>query len=612
MRGALALFFTVLCVLALFPFVTAEAAACWCYPDSPYQPPTPGLVNCWTAWVGGCSNGAANCGSVNGVPVQICNGDPSACFANLYTPGPKCLLRHDLINGVWYTSWFCDWYAQPAPGANRCTPSTAVYTPEQKTAFTSAGNVLTSTAAATTALAFTIPYLPVKKALQVAALAQAAGAAFWKILADDPSDPNYTVYAPVLDDPWDAIPADPLISVDQVTTLNAWLKNSAVMNALMRAMGQTLDKAQGATDAGNTLWIGRQISYYTMLKLQLAERTNDDIALRHAFALLPHGQFPSEFYAQLLNQGLLTALFHSSLVLKGSPLPGPVQGDLDGSGTADIVYRHASTGQVSVWLLQGATQIGGGSPGTVATDWTLEAVADFDGDGTSDLLWRHTSGLMTIWFMSGTQMIAQASPGTVATSWTLEGTPDLNGDGKADLVWRNSAGTTTAWLMNGAKVLSSGTIGTVATTWMPLFGDLTGDGKGDILWRHTGGDLTLWTMNGLSVTAMTFLANVPNPWHPVAVADFNADGKADILWMNGSGTLSLWLMNGATPLSNTYVFTVGAGWALAQVGDTDGDGQADVLWRGPMGELVLWRMHGPAILSQTYLGTVDPAWMVQP
>jgi hypothetical protein len=45
--------------------------------------------------------------------------------------------------------------------------------------------------------------------------------------------------------------------------------------------------------------------------------------------------------------------------------------------------------------MNGTSVSGGGSPGAVGPDWTIQEVGDFNGDGKGDVLWRHSSGLIT-------------------------------------------------------------------------------------------------------------------------------------------------------------------------------------------------------------------------
>jgi len=50
-----------------------------------------------------------------------------------------------------------------------------------------------------------------------------------------------------------------------------------------------------------------------------------------------------------------------------------------------------------LWLLNGASVIGGGSPGGAASPWGIVGQRDFNGDGNAELLWRNgTSGQLVI------------------------------------------------------------------------------------------------------------------------------------------------------------------------------------------------------------------------
>ena len=122
---------------------------------------------------------------------------------------------------------------------------------------------------------------------------------------------------------------------------------------------------------------------------------------------------------------------------------------------SDITWRDTS-GNTSIWFMNGINVTGTGSLGNVPTTWSIVGQRDFNGDGNADLLWRDTSGNTAIWFMNGATVVSSASLGNIPTSWTVVGTGDFNGDGHGDILWQDSAGDLAVWLMNGANVLSSG------------------------------------------------------------------------------------------------------------------------------------------------------------
>jgi len=158
----------------------------------------------------------------------------------------------------------------------------------------------------------------------------------------------------------------------------------------------------------------------------------------------------------------------ATLAVSGGPAGAAivlgVNRDFNGDGKADILWRHSS-GAVYIWLMDGASVIGQGSPGSVGTDWTVEAVADFNGDGKADILWRHSSGVVYIWLMNGTAVSTAGSPGSVGLDWTIQTVADFNGDGKADILWRHSSGAVYIWHMNGTSVSSVGSAGSVGLDW---------------------------------------------------------------------------------------------------------------------------------------------------
>jgi hypothetical protein len=93
---------------------------------------------------------------------------------------------------------------------------------------------------------------------------------------------------------------------------------------------------------------------------------------------------------------------------------------------SDILWHNNKTGQTVIWLLNGASVIGNGSPGTEASPWIIAQTGDFNADGMSDIAWYNpTSGQVMIWLLKGTSLISSGSPGTMTTDWQIQG---LNAD----------------------------------------------------------------------------------------------------------------------------------------------------------------------------------------
>src|SRR5262249_58892299 len=74
-------------------------------------------------------------------------------------------------------------------------------------------------------------------------------------------------------------------------------------------------------------------------------------------------------------------------VFAASPNPGPrtAAHDFNGDCVSDIAWRHSS-GEVVLWMMNGATAIGGSSPGSAASGWAIVEHRDFNGDGLSVVL----------------------------------------------------------------------------------------------------------------------------------------------------------------------------------------------------------------------------------
>ena len=89
---------------------------------------------------------------------------------------------------------------------------------------------------------------------------------------------------------------------------------------------------------------------------------------------------------------------------------------------SDILWYNTASGQVVLWLVSGTSVIGGGSPGSAASPWTIAQTGDFNADGKSDILWVNpASGQLVTWFLNGTSVIGGGSPGGAASPWVVQG-----------------------------------------------------------------------------------------------------------------------------------------------------------------------------------------------
>lgn len=246
---------------------------------------------------------------------------------------------------------------------------------------------------------------------------------------------------------------------------------------------------------------------------------------------------------------------------------------------------------------------------------------DFNVDSRADILWRNTStGQNTVWLMNGTSVLSQAAlPAVSSVNWQIGAAADFDGDGKIDILWRNAVtGENVIWRLNGTAVLSQIALPPVFDlNWkIAAAADFDGDGKPDILWRHAvSGQNTIWRMNGTAVSSQAPLPTVANlNWQIGGAADFDADGSPDILWRNtATGENTIWRMNGLAVLSTAPLPPVfDLNWRIGGVGDFTGDGQPDILWRNQAsGENVVWQMSGPGVVGTAALPPVyDLGWKI--
>jgi hypothetical protein len=190
------------------------------------------------------------------------------------------------------------------------------------------------------------------------------------------------------------------------------------------------------------------------------------------------------------------------------------------AGQHVLIASGIAAAAVAVWLIEGGTQMRGLFVSqSVPLVWQIAAVGDLDGDGSADLVWRHSqTGDVAAWLLNGGSVkFATVVLPAVSRVWQIAGIGDLDRDGKADLIWRHQeTGGVAAWLMNGTVLKRSAiSMPGVPLVWqIAAFSDFDGDGQVDLAWRNTAnGDVAVWLMDGTGVrqTAIAF-AGVPRGW----------------------------------------------------------------------------------------------------
>ena len=216
--------------------------------------------------------------------------------------------------------------------------------------------------------------------------------------------------------------------------------------------------------------------------------------------------------------------------------------------TSNSILFQGTSGQAAIWNMTGANVSGGGpvspNPGPA---WQAIGTGDFTGDGFSDdILWQNTSsGQVSIWEMNGNSLAGggpvSPNPGP---SWKAIGTGDFNKDGSSDILFQNTtSGQVSIWEMDGTKLIGGGPVSpNPGPSWHAIgTGDFNHDGFSDILFQNTtSGQLSIWEMKGNTLVGGGPVSPNPGPsWHAIGT-----DGGSDILFQNTSGQASIWDMSG--------------------------------------------------------------------
>jgi len=95
-------------------------------------------------------------------------------------------------------------------------------------------------------------------------------------------------------------------------------------------------------------------------------------------------------------------------------------GDFNRDGQMDVLWHHAASGEVRAWLMNGTTVTSHELFAWNVTDssgWKLMGTGDYNQDGNIDLVWHHAqSGGISVWLLNGTDIT-----GTASVSWNAQG-----------------------------------------------------------------------------------------------------------------------------------------------------------------------------------------------
>ncbi len=292
--------------------------------------------------------------------------------------------------------------------------------------------------------------------------------------------------------------------------------------------------------------------------------------------------------------------------------PGDVSPNASLTFTLDpeILWQNASTGQASIWEMNGNILVGGGAvTSNPGPSWRAVGTGDFNDDGLSDILWQNAStGQASIWEMNGNSLLGGGPVGpNPGPAWKAIGTGDFTGGGFSDdILWQNtSTGQASIWEMNGNSLVGGGAVApNPGPAWQAVgTGDFNKDGDADILWQNKNtGQVSIWEMNGNSLIGGGPVTPNPGPaWQAIATGDFNHDGFSDIRFQNtDTGQVSIWEMDGTSLIGGGSVNSnPGLNWHAIGTGA----GGSDILLQNTSGQTSIWEMSGNSIAGG---GPVSP------
>ena len=101
-------------------------------------------------------------------------------------------------------------------------------------------------------------------------------------------------------------------------------------------------------------------------------------------------------------------------------------GDANNDGRADVMWRK-DTGDLAIWFMNGSTVIATymlSIPTMADSNWSFVAAEDVDGNGTADIIWQHSNGTVATWTLNGPTVVSTRvmNPSAPASNaWRIAG-----------------------------------------------------------------------------------------------------------------------------------------------------------------------------------------------
>jgi hypothetical protein len=289
----------------------------------------------------------------------------------------------------------------------------------------------------------------------------------------------------------------------------------------------------------------------------------------------------SSFYLSA-NVTAYKSYFDSGLGLVAIRFLGPVHGDFNGSGAADILLQN-SAGAVVVGELQNGVE----SYSTVAalgSEWSFEATGDFLGDGHEGFLISNTSGAVVVGEVaSGATYYTRVA--ALGAEWKFVGAGDFFGLGQDQFLIENSAGAVV--VANAASGAAQYTlVASLGSEWsFRGTGEFLGDGKTGFLIENMSGAVDVGEVSN-GTTTYTQVASLGAEWKFVGSGDFLGNGQDQFLIENSSGAVDVAnVVSGQAQY--TQVAALGTEWSFLGTGDYLGTGTAGFTIENTAGAVVL-------------------------
>lgn len=139
--------------------------------------------------------------------------------------------------------------------------------------------------------------------------------------------------------------------------------------------------------------------------------------------------------------------------------------DFNSDGRRDLLWRHETTGRMHVWYMNDRVLLGTAdlNPAFVPTitdpsipdlNWRIAGLGDFDKDGDPDILFRHAaSHRLVVWLMDGVNKVGgdYVNPDRPIDHdlWDVAGVWDVDQNGIADIVFRHRvSGSLVVWYLD--------------------------------------------------------------------------------------------------------------------------------------------------------------------